>query len=104
VTLKAALSALHHDEQIWQEVATVVGNASYVADGLSLNESQLSWASHPTGLLSTYDAIRHKVSRLLDEGSQTFHGLAATLDKVAAEYERSDEQAAKKLKGAWDVK
>jgi hypothetical protein len=43
----AAISALRHDAQVWDEVTRLAGQE---AGALSLGESQLSWASVASGL------------------------------------------------------
>src|SRR5689334_8896610 len=104
MSLTAALSALRHDSGVWDEVAAVTRQAGQDAAGLTLGESQLSWASVPTGLLDTYAEAQNKVVMLLDEANQVFSELSTALDKVAAAYELSDENAAAQLKGVWDVR
>jgi dsDNA-specific endonuclease/ATPase MutS2 len=103
MTLKAALDALRYDAAAWENVSKEVATASTEAEGLTLTEADLSWASNPSGLLDTYAALQQKLTTLLDEGSQVFDGLSTTLDKVRTEYELSDERAAEKFKGVWDV-
>jgi hypothetical protein len=48
----------------------VTRQAGQEAAGLPLGESQLSWASASTGLLSTYAEIQDKVVMLLGEADQ----------------------------------
>ncbi len=102
MTLKASIEAMHHDAKLWQDVADVTGTAASEPENFKLGLSELSWASESTGLLDTYEEIRVKVARLLDEGTDNFHSLSAALDKVAATLEATDQAAAQKLKGIWD--
>ena len=77
--------------------------AAQAPDTLTLTEDDLSWASRPTGLLDSYADIQHKVGALLREGSTVHSGLSTTLDRVLRDYQLNDEDAARKLKGVWDV-
>jgi hypothetical protein len=104
MTLKAAIKALHDDANAWHGVATTLGSAQAAANGLTLGEGPLSWASSATGLLDTYEEIRAKAARLLGEGKSNLESLSHTLVKVAKAYETSDENAARRMKGTWDVR
>lgn len=104
MSVTAAISALRHDSGVWDEVSAVTRQAGQEAAGLTLGESQLSWASVSTGLLSTYAEIQNKVVMLLGEADQVYRDLSIALDKVATAYELSDENAAIQLKGVWDVR
>jgi hypothetical protein len=102
MTLKAAIDALHDDAHLWQGVAATTANAKSAVDGLTLTEGELSWASRPTGLLSTYEEIRAKVAGLLGEATTNYNSLSSTLDRVAKAYETSDQAAQNRMKGVWD--
>jgi len=104
MSVAVAIGALRHDSGVWDQVAVVTRQAGQEAAALSLRESQLSWASVPTGLLGTYAEIQDKVARLLGEANQVYSELSVALDKVANAYELSDENAATRLKGVWDVR
>jgi hypothetical protein len=104
VTLKAAIEALRHDGGVWDRVAQVTHVAGQEAEGLTLTESDLSWAGNYTALLGTYAEIQRKTANLLSEASTVYTGLSAALDKVADAYELSDQRAATQLAGVWDVR
>ncbi len=104
MTLQVAIEALRADAEVWDGVAAVVGRAGQEAGSLGLGESELSWAANPTGLITTYAEIQQKAARLLGEGAQALGRLGAALDSVAMAYERDDEDAARRLKGTWDVR
>jgi hypothetical protein len=104
VSVTAAISALRHDAEVWDQVAVVTRQAGQEAADLTLGESQLSWASVSTGLLSTYAEIQNKVVMLLGEATEVYTDLSTALDQVANAYELSDENAAAQLKGVWDVR
>lgn len=104
MTVTAGISALHHDSAAWDEVAATTGRAGQEASALALGESQLSWASVPTGLLATYAEVQQKVVMLLGEATTVYAELSAALDQVAAAYELSDDNAARQFKGVWDVR
>jgi len=104
MTVTAAISALRHDSQVWDEVARVTRLAGQEAGGLTLGESQLSWASVASGLLGTYAEIQNKAVMLLGEATTVYDDLSTALDQVASAYELSDTDAAIKLKGVWDVR
>ena len=78
--------------------------AGQEAGALALGDSQLSWASVATGLLGTYAEIQAKVVMLLGEATEVYSDLSTTLDQIATAYEVSDENAAARLKGVWDVR
>ena len=104
MTVAAAISALRHDAGVWDEVAAETGRAGQEAGALALGESQLSWASMQTGLLSTYAEAQEKVVVLLGEATRVYTDLSTALDQVASAYELSDDNAARKFKGVWDVR
>ena len=104
MTVKAAINALRRDADLWDQVARVTDRAGQEAGALVLGESQLSWASVPSGLLDTYADIQRKTAILLGEATRVYSDLGATLDKVANAYKVSDENAAAQLKGVWDVR
>jgi hypothetical protein len=102
-TVAVAVEAMRHDAAVWDEVSGVVGRAGQEAAALTLGEAQLSWASVPTGLLDTYQEIQRKVAALLGEGRDVTRGLSVTLDEVATAYQLSDDKAAARFDGEWDV-
>lgn len=104
MSVTAAISALRHDSGVWDRVSEVTRQAGQEAGALVLGESQLSWASAPTGLLASYTEIHRKVIMLLGEATEVYSDLSIALDKVASAYELSDENAAGQLKGVWDVR
>lgn len=104
MTLQAAIKALRDDAGIWADVATTTSNAAKAAEGLTLTEGEMSWASRPTGLLTTYEEIRTKVQTLLGEATTNFNNLSATLNRVATAYETSDQAALNRMRGAWDAR
>jgi hypothetical protein len=78
--------------------------AGQEAGALSLGEPQLSWASVASGLLGSYAEIQAKVVMLLGEATGVYSDLSTALDQVASAYELSDEHAAARLEGVWDVR
>jgi len=104
MSVVAAISALRHDCEVWDQVAAVTRRSGLEAGALTLGESQLSWASRPSGLLETYAEIHGKVIMLLGEATQVYAALSTALDQVADAYELSDEDAARRLQGVWDVR
>ena len=104
MTVKAAITALRRDADLWDQVAQVTDRAGQEAGGLVLGEPQLSWASVQSGLLDTYAEIQEKTAMLLGEATRVYGDLGAALDKVANAYEVSDVNAAAQLKGVWDVR
>ncbi|MEE6261790.1 hypothetical protein [Plantactinospora sonchi] len=102
--LRASIEALRADADIWANVGAVTSRAASAVDGLDLDESQLSWASNPTGLLVTYREIQAKAARLLREGTTNLNNLSRTLDQVATAYEDNDQTAAKRFDGIWEPK
>jgi excreted virulence factor EspC (type VII ESX diderm) len=104
MTLKAAIDALRNDAAVWDEVASTTSGAGTAAAGLGLTEADMSFGAGQTGLVTTYNALKDRVARLLTEGGQVQHELAVTLDRVAGAYEASDERAAGKFEGVWVVK
>ncbi|GII23265.1 type VII secretion target [Planosporangium mesophilum] len=104
MTLKAAEEALRSDAAMWDGVAHTTDLARQSAQGLTLTEHDLSWASAHTELQNTYDEIQQKIVMLLGEATEVFNGLSTALDQVANAYQTNDEAAAKKFKGVWDVR
>ena len=104
MTVKAAIEALRHDVDVWDRVGQVTNAAGQEAQGLTLTEADLSWASNYTSLLGTYAEIQQKTATLLSEATAVCTGLSAALDKVADAYELSDERAATQLEGVWDIR
>ncbi len=104
MTVEAAIGALRHDAGLWDDVAQVTDRAAQAARGLGLSESDLSFASVNTPLLGTYDGIQQHTARLLDEATDVYARLRTTLLEVADAYEISDRDAARQLKGVWDVR
>jgi hypothetical protein len=104
MSVTAAIEALRHDAGVWDEVSEVTRRSGQEAGALALGEGELSWASVATGLLNSYAEIQSKVVTLLGEATSTYSGLSTTLDKVAAAYQLSDENAAARFKGVWDVR
>jgi hypothetical protein len=104
MTLKAAEEALRADSDMWDGVAQATDMARQSAQGLTLTEDDLSWASAYTPLLRTYGELQQKVETLLGEATTVFTGLSTALDQVATAYQANDEAAATKFKGVWDVR
>jgi uncharacterized protein YukE len=98
-----AVEAMLHDATMWDQTSQVTRQAGQEAGALVLDATELSWASRDTGLLSTYAEIQQKVSTLLDEASKVYRQLSVTLDQVGYDYRLHDEDAARRLKGVWDV-
>jgi hypothetical protein len=104
MSLKVAIEALHDDADMWNRVADTTAAAASAAEALTLSESELSWASRPTGLLESYEEIRAKVARLLDEGTTNFHAMAEWLIRVANAYQTNEDEATRRFQGVWDAK
>ncbi|KUL25848.1 hypothetical protein [Actinoplanes awajinensis] len=104
MTLQVALEALRSDAARWERVAQVTHNASAGAQTLGLSPVQLSWASLETGLSNTYDSLLDKTVRLLDEATDVYRDLGITLERVAYAYETNDDNAARDLRGVWDIR
>ncbi|GAA0488541.1 hypothetical protein Ade02nite_72440 [Paractinoplanes deccanensis] len=104
MSVTAAIEALRRDAELWDRVARVTGQAGQEAAALTLDNTQLSWASVPTGLMRTYAEIQGKVAGLLGEATTVYADLGVALDTVAAAYEASDEKAARQFEGVWDVR
>lgn len=102
MTLKAAIDALYHDANAWEDIASVTNTASGAAAGLALDEGTMSWASISTGLVGTYEEVRAKAQRLLTEGTTNMNDMANTLRVVGKAYETSDESASKRFDNEWE--
>ena len=103
MSVQAAIGALRHDADVWDQVSSVTKLAGQHARDLVLSETDLSWAASHTPLLGTYAEIQEKAATLLGEATTVFSGLSRALDQVAEAYQASDEEAATRLKGVWDV-
>ena len=104
MSLKASIDALRNDANVWDRVSYAISGAGAAAGTLGLTETSMSFAAGRTGLLDTYNALTARVAGLLAEGSEIQYRLAGALDRVATDYEASDERAAAKYDGVWDVK
>lgn len=101
-TMTVALEALTKDSGQWQDTSDALGKASAACTSLTLNESQLSWASAETGLLATYEEVRAKVELLLSEGADETGKISRTLAHVRRIYESSDQHTIDELHGVWE--
>jgi hypothetical protein len=97
----AAIQALVAEALVWQQSAGTMRAAKNAVDGLGLGESELSWASRPTGLVDTYGQIQAKVSTLLGAGAQTFTELGTAIDTAAAGYQRDEDDAVHRMLNVW---
>jgi len=104
MSLTASIDALRNDAGVWDQVSATTSGAGTAAGTLGLTETSMSFAAGRTGLLDTYNALTARIAGLLAEGGDTQYQLAAALDRVATDYEASDERAAAKYQGVWDVK
>jgi hypothetical protein len=104
MSLKASIDALRDDAGVWDQVSAATSGAGTAAGTLGLTETSMSFAASRTGLLDTYNALTDRVAGLLAEGGDVQYRLAGALDRVATDYEASDERAAAKYRGVWDVK
>ncbi|MGF1662623.1 MAG: hypothetical protein ACFCVG_09165 [Kineosporiaceae bacterium] len=102
MSLSAHLDALRDDARIWDGVAAATGEAAGAATGLGVGASAFSWAGPRTGLDATYEEVRAKVQRLLEQATDNFTEMGATLRDVADTYQAGDEQAVRRLDGAWE--
>jgi hypothetical protein len=102
--VKASIDALRDDAATWEKVSSATAGAGSAARVLGLTETSMSFAAGRIGLLDTYNALTDRIARLLAEGGDTQCQLAGALDRVAADYEASDERAAVTYRGVWDVK
>lgn len=89
--LPQTLAARHTGNSADQRVAVTVTGSGAIAE-----------VGYDTGWLRT--ATSSTISRLLDEATNVYLRLKATLLEVADQYEDSDQAAAAKLKGVWDVR
>ncbi|NJC68556.1 hypothetical protein HC031_02280 [Planosporangium thailandense] len=92
-----AIERLRADARMWRGTAATAGTARAAGAGLDLGESQLSWASRPTGLLDTYREAQRKTLRLLDEAERSLDDLGAALDRAADGYERDERDAVHRM-------
>jgi hypothetical protein len=104
MSLTASIDALRNDAEVWDQVSSATSGAGSAAGTLGLTETSMSFAAGRTGLLDTYNALTDRVAGLLAEGGEIQYRLAGALDRVATDYEASDERAAAKYHGVWDVK
>ena len=104
MSLKASIDALRNDANVCDRVSSAISGAGAAAGTLGLTETSMSFAAGRTGLLDTYNALTDRVAGLLAEGGEIQYRLAGALDRVATDYEASDERAAAKYDGVWDVK
>jgi hypothetical protein len=81
-----------------------MSTAAEAVDGLGTSATELSWVSTETGLLATYDLMREKVTRLLDEGASNFGAISAALTRAANVYEGTDVENADAVRQAWKLK
>lgn len=104
-TVKAAIEALRHDADMWDQVAAVTRlSGDEARTELTLTEADLSWAGNGTGLIGLYAQVQTKIADLLGQATKTQQQLSAALDQVASAYQASDKNAATELKGVWDVR
>lgn len=103
MTLQVSLEALDSDAARWESSSRTLAGAQQVAEGLSLSDTQLSWAGQDTGLVATYEQLREKVAALLTQGVGETDKIAATLREVKLVYESTDDAAKQRLKGVWEV-
>jgi hypothetical protein len=104
VTVEVALEALTSDAKKWHDTSTTLATAASQAEGLTLTDVQLSWASQETGLQATYEQIRSRVAGLLSEGATETDRIGDTLITVRKTYESTDDDARAALNGVWTPK
>jgi hypothetical protein len=101
-TVTVALEALTTDSAQWQSTSDKLATSSAACTGLTLTESQLSWASAETGLLATYEEVRARVELLLSQGADETGKISRTLGHVRRIYEGSDQHAINELNNVWE--
>lgn len=102
MTLQVAIDAMHADAKKWRELSEVTGKAAKTVEGFHPNEAQMSWAAAEFSLMSTYDELRTKAMRLLNEATTHLRLVGITLDEVGDSYERSDREAAALFDDLWE--
>jgi hypothetical protein len=97
----AAIKALFDEAAMWKSSAGTMQTTANAAQGLTLGEGALSWASKPTGLVDTYGLIQRRVVRLLNEGARTFTDLSGALTTAATGYQRDENDAVHRMRNVW---
>ena len=97
----AAIKALFDESAMWNTSAGTMQSAAGAAQGLTLGEGALSWASRPTGLVDTYGLIQQRVVTLVNEGVRTFTELSAALNTAATGYQRDENDAVHRMRNVW---
>jgi hypothetical protein len=98
------VSKLRADADKWQDVAQTTSAAQAAARGLVLNDENFSCVGLLSDVAGSYGKIRQRVETLLGEATKVYGDLGATLDRVAAEYERNDQSGMRRYRGIWDPK
>ncbi len=102
MTYEVQLRALKSDSDMWNTTSDTLLTAENAAWGLTLGESELSWAAAVVGLTDTYNSVQNKVGMLLADGSTQTGNISSTLLAVRHNYEVNEHAAEQSYKGAWE--
>jgi hypothetical protein len=95
--VSVAVQALRTDAHTWDEASDTLTGARNAGLPLGLQEFHFSFVGDKAGMTRVYAEIQDKITRLLGEGVAEFEALSQALTAAANEYERSDNEAYRRL-------
>ena len=102
MTYEVQLQALKKDADTWDTTSSTLFTAENSAWGLTLGETELSWAAATVGLTDSYTSAQNKVAMLLADGSTQTGNISQTLLQVKHNYEVNEHSAEQQYRGAWE--
>ena len=95
--LTTELDALQLDADKWQAASDDIELAHTTVQNLNLEMPQFGWVADEHGLVVAYKALQTRMAGLLNGAFQEFDKIAVELRETAAEYGRTDTEAADRL-------
>lgn len=96
---QVALESLTHDAKRWYAVSDTLEAAARSAAHLTPDAATFSFAGQ--SVAAEYEALRSMVQNYLQAGGQKTERAAQALREVRETYERSDDEAGRRIREAW---
>jgi hypothetical protein len=88
--VRVVCEKVREDATRWNTASDAMEKASGVSAGLVLGADKLGYVAQERGVIAAYDALKQKLTNLLNGGTTEFDTMTTKLREIADNYERTD--------------
>jgi hypothetical protein len=88
--VRVVCDKVREDATRWNTASDTMENAARTSEGLVLGADKLGYVAQERGVIAAYDAVKQRLTNLLNGGGTEFDTIATKLREIADNYERTD--------------